>query len=498
MMLTYFNPLTWGRWVREFAFLWLLSIPWRSVSLAIPAILVLIAIVSLTVVARSHTLNWRNELIEKQFYAAWQIDDFATAELVLRRQLTSRPDNPDLIFKLGVCRENREAHDEALQLMRQLVAVKRHEPAARWLLDKEYLKKQWNDLDERQRSEFGQLLQLIHEESPNDLVVTQLYAELLIAQNRLTTAVGLIEELAIVQPMRGLQAAAIYRRLGNEQTATRLARLTAEQVSQLAKDDPTNSTLWMAFSQCLLFLSEHSEAVSTLEQAIPLAKTPENVANLKQAVGDSIVAWIAFIEAAPSNTAEQKLQVLKMLQSALQYAPNNPRVLMLVADKVLATIDDDNESIVVARDALVAGSSPGISHFIRGTAAMMKDDIKNAELHLSIAAQHLPKSGAILNNLAVALTARPDADLDQALKISETAINHTPDASPHFYETRGQILLKMERYLDAVPDLERALAVPELAPVAHQSLARCYEKLGQEELSREHEAEGKKLLETKK
>lgn len=409
--------------------------------------------------------------------------------------MISRPNDSDLLFKLAVCRDNREAHDEALQLMHRLVSVKRYEPAARWLLDKEYLKTPWAELDKSKRDEFGQLLKMVHEESPRDLVVTQLYAEYLLAENRLTLAVGLLEELAVVQPMRGLQAAAISRQLGNERSAVRLATQTSRQVGKLGQEDPSNSSLWLASAQCELFLRNYSKAIETLEKAIPLAKTPENAAMLRQALGDSMVAWIASIESSPSNTPEQKLQVLKMLQSALQYAPNNPRVLMLVANKVLETIEDSDASIITARNSLVAGTSPGISHFIRGTAAMMKDDTKNAEMHLAIAAQHLPKSGAISNNLAVALTARPDADLDQALKLSQTAINQTPDASPHFYETRGQILLKMERYLDAVPELERALVVPDLAPAAHQSLARCYEKLGQEELSRDHEAASKRLPE---
>ncbi len=496
-MLTYFNPLAWGRWLREFTYLWLLSIPWRSVSLAVPAILVLVALGSLAIVAQSNTLNWRNDLIGKQFAGAWQIDDFATAELVLRRQLSARPTDAELLFRLGILRESRDAHDEAVELMHQLVAIKRHEPAARWLLDKKYVKKNWSEIDIDQRREFGELLKLIHEGSPKDLAVTQLYAEYLTADGNLERAAELMGELATVQPMWGLRAAALSRQIGNDPLAERLANRTLEQIDKLAKEDPSNAMLSLAVAQCQLFLRNYPNAVKTLETALPRAKTPEDAANLRQSLGDFIVAWVISIEDSPSNTLEEKLRVLKLLQSAVQYAPNNPRVLTVIADKVLQTIADDDESINSVRDALIRGTSPGIAHFIQGTTAMMKGDTKNAEMHLKIAAQHLPKSGAILNNLAVALTARPDTDLEQALKFSQSAIDQTPDASPHFFETRGQILLRLERYLDAVPDLERALTVPELAAAAHQSLARCYENLGQDELSREHEAAGKKLQELK-
>ena len=76
--------------------------------------------------------------------------------------------------------------------------------------------------------------------------------------------------------------------------------------------------------------------------------------------------------------------------------------------------------------------------------------------------------------------------MDQALKISNTAIKQTPAATPHFFETRGQILYRLERFQDAIPDLERALEVPALKPAAHKALAECYAKIGEAELARLH------------
>ena len=128
-----------------------------------------------------------------------------------------------------------------------------------------------------------------------------------------------------------------------------------------------------------------------------------------------------------------------------------------MADQVLATLGDDDEQVTKLRDALVDGSSPAISHFIQGTSALMADDLDKATMHLKIASELMPRSGAILNNLAVAISTRGEAGLNEALKLSETAIETTPNATPHFYETRGQILFRLERYLEAVPDLERAL-----------------------------------------
>jgi tetratricopeptide (TPR) repeat protein len=176
-----------------------------------------------------------------------------------------------------------------------------------------------------------------------------------------------------------------------------------------------------------------------------------------------------------------------MLQSALEYAPNNPRVLTLVADQVLAAMNEDDDQLVAVREALINGSSAGIAHFIRGTAALLRDDVDSATTSLKLAAEHMPQSSAILNNLAVALAARDDGDLEQALKISDSAIKQSASPTPYYYETRGQILFRLGRYLDAIPDLERALPIESLAPGAHRSLAICYKNVGEPELSLLHQ-----------
>ena len=215
-------------------------------------------------------------------------------------------------------------------------------------------------------------------------------------------------------------------------------------------------------------------------------KTDEHRRVLQQAMGDTIAAWVSLIEKQKNETPTEKLRVLKMLQVALQYAPNNPRVLTLVADQVLSTIDNEDEEVQTLRDALVEGTSPGIAHFVKGTVGLLNDDPEVGERHLMLAAKHLPNSAAILNNLAVAIAKKENADLEKALALSEKAISTVAQPGPYFFETRGQILFQMKRYLDAIPDLERALRADALAKNAHESLATCYSELGQADMAKDH------------
>ncbi len=57
---------------------------------------------------------------------------------------------------------------------------------------------------------------------------------------------------------------------------------------------------------------------------------------------------------------------------------------------------------------------------------------------------------------------------------------------PYFRDTRGQILVKLGRYQDAIPDLEVALQAPELAKDVHRALALAYEGLGLKDLAEAH------------
>lgn len=485
-MLEYFSPLKWGRWLGQFIVVWGASIPWHDAPKAIPAIILMMVLLVTSVAAWNHSSDWRTTIVDNQLKVAWDRDDFETAELVILRQLKDRPEDSKLLYRLGLSRDFKGEHDQATELMRTLVFAKHHEEAARWLLQKEYLNKNWADFDEEQKDEFGHLLAVITKEAPKDTRVKLLYADYLIATERYPQAIPLLDELSRVQPMRGLQAAALSRQLGNDATADRLAQRTLDRVSRMLEEDPTNADLAIAVAQNQLFLQQHLEAVTTLDRAVRRAKTTEDRQRLRLATGDAIAAWVTSIEQTPSIKRDDRLRVMRMLQTALAYAPNNPRVLALVADQALAAMEEEDEQVAALREALINGSSVGIAHFIRGTAALMKDDVETATTSLKLAAQHMPHSGAILNNLAVALAADGEEHLEQALRVSQSAIEQTPAPSPQYYETRGQILFQLGRHLDAISDLERALAIPSLGAKTHRSLAACYEKIGEEELARLH------------
>ena len=62
-------------------------------------------------------------------------------------------------------------------------------------------------------------------------------------------------------------------------------------------------------------------------------------------LGDGVVAWVGYIESTPIESLRERLRVLQLLQMAVVVAPNNPRVMAMVADHVLATADEKDEQV---------------------------------------------------------------------------------------------------------------------------------------------------------
>ncbi len=487
MNMTYLNPLQWGRWIGGFISLWVLSLPWGRVSHGLPALILVVALISGGVIAVSEGTGWRDGLLQAELLDAWERDDFDTAELIVRRQLTSKPDSRETLHNLALTLDAQGRREDAAEMMRQLVSKKDDDKSAQWLLEVEFKQSDWPTYTKEQREELGAILKLLYTERKNDIWVKNLYADYLMAMERYKEAIPILAELSQIQPMRGLQAAALSRVTGNNTNAELFAQRSLAAVSKMSEEDPSNTNLALSVAQNQLFLGRFAEAIRTLERVIPEAKTEEDLKKLRDALGDGVVAWIQFIEKAKIQSLQERQRVLVLLQKGLLYAPNNPRVMALVADHVLASMGDDSEEIVTLRQALIDGSSPGIAHFIQGTAALVRGEEELALRELKLSADLMPHSSPILNNLAVALAARGgEEDLQNAKKILDSAIENAGRTIPHFHETRGQVLFQMKRYQDAIPDLERALSHPDLEQKARESLASCYAELGEEELSRMH------------
>tara|TARA_R110002049_G_scaffold2750_7_gene22096 strand:+ start:41386 stop:42657 length:1272 start_codon:yes stop_codon:yes gene_type:complete len=357
------------------------------------------------------------------------------------------------------------------------------EKAARWLVAHAYPKAMWNSLRASERDVLEKAILRIPSDSTEDAQLKVDYAGFISKKRGEKKAVPFLIAAAGSFPNLGLHAAKIVKESGDVEQAEQLAQDAMLAFKKLHAASPDDVTHAMGLATSLLFLKKNTEALVTLIAASQKTESEEDRDRLNYAIGDAIVLWILDmneIEADPENpAADPRNNIWKMMNSAVDAAPNNVQVLselrkqlMLIKDKNEAEFDRDKE-------LLFGGTQPGFYELVRGVAALINNQERIAGINLNRAVELQPKYTLVLKNLAVAFGSGYRGALDNSdmlnlgLKLSNVAIKKTPDAAPEYYETRGQILIRLKKYREAISDLEKASEDPEREAVMKRLVEDC-------------------------
>jgi len=474
------NPLKWFRAFSQFIWSWVISLPMSLVGGATPGFIAVAIVVMAVVLTYASDSQWRRGMVEDQIRNAVQVGTNAEAALLARRLAIASPDDLDLRYQAIALDFNEDSKEKAIDALSKMAKQAKYGRAALFLLEKEYSPIQWDKWNEKKKSEFGNLLQIAVDEQPDNKMVASIYADYLLLTGAQEKALGEINKLVSVQPARALQGAMILRQSGRESQATNMARNGLEMLAKQGAEEPENVNLALVRAQFSIFLKQYENAINILNKTAKLSDDKR----LLSGTAEILVLW-SRDQAAIANPTERFARQLTLLSKAVEIAPNHPLVVNDLMTVSLQCTDEKDPKVAELREILVQGVAPELSHFIRGTAAMMRDDLDEAALHLELAAKGLPTVPAVLNNLAVALATKTEPELDRSLRLVDAAIKQVPD-QPYFYETRGQILLKKEMYLDAVQSFERALPAKSLREQIHDGLAKAYKALNSKDLAEQH------------
>jgi tetratricopeptide (TPR) repeat protein len=120
-----------------------------------------------------------------------------------------------------------------------------------------------------------------------------------------------------------------------------------------------------------------------------------------------------------------------------------------------------------------------------GTVAAAVGEFDKAKIYLRQAAEKDPRHAVAWNNYAWVVLQEPHGDMEDALAAVTKALAIQPDEF-RFRETRGQVLIRLGRWPEAIADLEYAAnGMPESRDI-HLSLAKAYDALGDKEMARVH------------
>ena len=505
----------------DFCIFWLLTLPWMKIALSIPFWLSLFFV----------GLLWsdRNDRVREDRYLtqrlsdALRAEDYDSAKLLIDRKLKNNPGDEDAQFERALIMASNQETEAATKMMFQLAtgdirgadfATKPDNPegvvnaletlsrvkfgggnarAGLWLLSQHFAPKMANGLTEIDAAFLDGMLPWLNEKYPKDVSLANLYADRLVALKMNAAALPVIERIADQSPELRLKAAILARSIGQEQTADGYAEQALSTLKQNSSTAPDAFAMRMTEAGCLVFLDRHQEAIDVLGVAGGLAKTDAQQDAIRTKAAQVWVVWSAkMLEKGGLQDLDHQ-KVLANLQQAVKIAPQDPMVLTFLMNYLLATAKDDDQESAEIKESLLVSTSPGVAHFVRGTAASIRGNIDEAAFHLEMASKDLPNSDVILNNLAYMLAFQQKPDLPRALQLAELAIARQTNPAPHFLDTRGHIRRKMGNWLEAIPDLEQGTKVPDLAVAAHEALADCYRQLGKEDQGASHQAVAEKL-----
>lgn len=127
-----------------------------------------------------------------------------------------------------------------------------------------------------------------------------------------------------------------------------------------------------------------------------------------------------------------------------------------------------------------------------GEMAAQRKDLETAERLFEVSIEKDPKRAPALNNLAWILQRTKPDQLERALDLANRALDETPN-QPSYRETRGQILVRLERWQEGADDLKFALNVLSASPETHTALAKALRELGKVDQAEFHEQQAERL-----
>lgn len=276
-----------------------------------------------------------------------------------------------------------------------------------------------------------------------------------------------------------LMLARAYALAGDRQRAELLGQKAVDYYHGLSEASPTDIQFRLNWAEATTFLLRFEEAIRILQRGLALQA---DEVRIRKAMGEVYIAWFDELRKTSPDDHESQFSVMA---AGIHANPGEAEFLQ----RAMMVIERDDplaeNARAIMRQMISSGKGAALAHLILGSDAIEQKDLQRAVKHLEMAVQLDPTMAVAANNLAWTLAFSDPPQLDRALALIDAVANHWPDFGP-YRDTRGQILAKMERWEDALKDLQAALPQLSKERQLHETLAVVYEKLGLPEMAIEH------------
>jgi tetratricopeptide (TPR) repeat protein len=296
---------------------------------------------------------------------------------------------------------------------------------------------------------------------------------------KLEESAELLKPLVARIPLAALQRFEIDLRLNRMDEARDDARALRTHFAETQRRGETLTTeQYRAWAQAELLLQNTSDWARIVREWLKL--DPTNAAARMSVAQLDTMEFNDILKSTHPDANELAERLLEIARISDKPETLEPQVASLYkARHTVPAIDEMMRQLIASSDApmqLVASL---------GTAAALDGDIVTARQLLERVIAADDKNAVALNNLAWVMSQDPGKDLNRALESVNRALELMPSEF-RFRETRGQVLVSLGRWKEAIDDLEFALnGMPDAKPI-HIALATAYENLGDKALAEIH------------
>lgn len=318
-----------------------------------------------------------------------------------------------------------------------------------------------------------------------------LWGQYHLAAQQPDAALSRFESAAAKRPELWFEVAAMHGRLGNAERQQRALTRAEDDAVRRLQASPTDLASRLRLIGILANTNRFEQVQILLRDGIKLhGNTPE----LRSAVSSLAVMQVSKIS---GDTDADNQKRLRLLSLAAKSNPNNTRVYELLTSFYEQA--DSPEKKVIFRDQLeswiTSGQAVPESHFALGNLLFREDDLDGAVFHFEAALELDPSLGVVANNLAWVISEDENGDLDRAEQLIGLAMKSNPQ-NISFADTLAAVLVKQQKYREALPHLEKVLSKASGKKKAeiHQKLAIVYESLDKTSLAERHRKSSQELL----
>jgi predicted Zn-dependent protease len=306
-------------------------------------------------------------------------------------------------------------------------------------------------------------------------------ANCLVHENRAKEASALLKPLIYRNRAAAVERLRIDVMLNFAGEARQDAMAVREQMQKLSTSSSQSLTArdYQYWTMAEGVLGDSKRSSELLAEWIKL--DPANKAAKKQMAGVYLREFQQMLNSPDADAAELALRLQKSFEL------NDPPEAAKEQLAVMYQQKFANDVVAKIFDCLYSTPKlpPNLAELM-GTSAAVSGEWDRAETWLRQALRDRPNNAAAWNNLACVLLQHSNPPLQEALAAASKAVEADND-DYRFRQTRGQILLRLQRYQESVSDLEYALnGMPDVATI-HQSLAKAYDALGNRQLADFHQ-----------